>query len=163
MGRSHCPVIDRGGSMNGTYQSQSTVSVTFSYFKKTLASFAVLLAMLFVFLPTTQAQITGTITGSVADSSGAVVPGATVTLTNQDSRDRRVTVSNGEGYFSFASVVPGTYSVKVEFKGFKTFDQKDLVLQASDKRTVNATLEVGQTTDVVTVEAHTDLTPVDSG
>jgi len=149
--------------MNGTYQSQSTVSVTFSYFKKTLASFAVLLAMLFVFLPTTQAQITGTITGSVADSSGAVVPGATVTLTNQDSRDRRVTVSNGEGYFSFASVVPGTYSVKVEFKGFKTFDQKDLVLQASDKRTVNATLEVGQTTDVVTVEAHTDLTPVDSG
>jgi hypothetical protein len=149
--------------MNGTYQSESTVSVTFSHFRKSLASFAVLLAMLFVFLPTTHAQISGTITGSVADSSGAVVPGATVTLTNQDSRDRRVTVSNGEGYFSFGSVVPGTYSVKVEFKGFKTFDQKDLILQASDKRTVNATLEVGQTTDVVTVEAHTDLTPVDSG
>jgi hypothetical protein len=163
MGQDDRPVIDRGGSMNGTNQSEAIVSVTFSFLRKCVASAALLLAALFAFTPASHAQITGTITGSVADSSGAVVPGATVTLTNQDSKDRRVTVSNGEGYFSFGSVFPGTYTVKVEFKGFKSFEQKDLSLQVSDKRTVNATLEVGQTTDVVTVEAHTDLTPVDSG
>jgi hypothetical protein len=163
MGQSVCPVNDRGGSMNGTNQLGVIVSGNFSHLRRILTGAALILAVLFVFLPVSHAQISGTITGSVVDSSGAVVPGATVTLTNQDSRDRRVSVSNGEGYFSFASVVPGSYTVKVEFKGFKSFEQKDLTLQASDKRTVNATLEVGQTTDIVTVEAHTDLTPVDSG
>jgi hypothetical protein len=127
-----------------------------------LASF-LLLALAIMFTPASYAQISGTITGSVYDKTGAVVPNANVTLINQASADVRTTVSNGDGYFAFGSVQIGTYTVKVELKGFKTFQQKDIVLQASDKRNVNATLEIGQAAETITVEAQTDLTPVDSG
>jgi hypothetical protein len=119
------------------------------------------LALLFL-VPAAHAQITGTITGTVYDNSGAVVPGALVTLMNQMSRDVRTTSSDTAGYFAFPSVVVGTYNVKIEAKGFKAFQQTDIVLQAADKRNINATLAVGQTTEVVTVEARTDIIPVDS-
>jgi hypothetical protein len=127
-----------------------------------VARVVVLLGALLMVQPAAHAQITGTVTGTVADSSGAVIPGATVTLTNEASKDVRTTVSDSAGYFAFPGVLPGTYTIKVEMKGFKTFEQNGLALQASDKRNVNATLTVGQTSETVTVEAHTDLTPVDS-
>jgi hypothetical protein len=130
--------------------------------KYAVAAF-VLLALALLFQPASYAQINGTITGSVYDTTGAVIPGANVTLLNQASGDKRASVSNSDGHFAFGSVPPGTYTIKVEIKGFKTFLQPDLVLQASDTRNVAATLEVGQTIETVTVEAHTDLTPVDSG
>lgn len=122
-----------------------------------------LLALALLFQPASYAQITGTITGAVYDSTGAVVPNANVSLINQDTADVRTTVSNGDGYFGFGTVLIGTYTVKVEMKGFKTFQQKDLILKASDHQDVKATLEIGQAVETVTVEAHTDLTPVDSG
>lgn len=120
-------------------------------------------AMLFVCLPAAHAQITGTITGTVYDNTGAVIPGANVTLMDQATRTTRSTISDSAGYFAFPSVNPGTYTVKVEAKGFKAFAQPGIVLQATDKRNVNATLDVGQTTETVTIEAHTDIVPVDSG
>jgi hypothetical protein len=122
-----------------------------------------LLAALFVLLPAAHAQITGTITGTVYDNTGAVIPGASVTLTESSTQSIRTTVSDSAGYFTFASALPGTYTLKVEAKGFKTFEQPGIVLQASDKRNINATLQVGQTTETVTIEAHTDIVPVDSG
>lgn len=121
-----------------------------------------LLAMMFLFLPTAHAQITGTITGTVYDNTGAVIPGANVTLTEQSSQSVRTTVSDSAGYFAFPSLNPGQYTLKVEAKGFKSFEQPNIALQASDKRNVNATLEVGQATETVTVEAHTNIVPVDS-
>ncbi|HEX5424265.1 MAG TPA: TonB-dependent receptor, partial [Candidatus Acidoferrales bacterium] len=124
---------------------------------------AAVFAMLFLFLPAAHAQITGTITGTVYDNTGAVIPGASVTATEQSSGSVRTTTSDSAGYFTFASLLPGTYTVKVEAKGFKGFAQPGIVLQASDKRNINATLEVGQTTETVTIEAHTDIVPVDSG
>jgi Carboxypeptidase regulatory-like domain len=131
------------------------------YFRFAGVALVVLAALLF--LPVAHAQITGTITGTVYDNSGAVIPGANITLINQSSQDVRTSVSDSAGYFAFPSVLPGTYTVKIEAKGFKSFQQADIVLQASDKRNVNAILAVGQTTEVVTVEAHTDIVPVDSG
>jgi len=116
-----------------------------------------------ILAPISQAQNSGTIVGNVYDKTGAVVPNATVTLVNQASLDTRSTVSNGDGAFAFGTVVAGTYTVKVELKGFKTWIQTDLDLRATDKRAVNATLEVGQAAETVTVEARTDITPVDSG
>ena len=123
----------------------------------------VVLAALFLFSPVSHAQITGTITGTVSDSSGAIVPGASVSLQNEASKDMRGTVSDSAGYFAFPNVFPGTYTVRVESKGFKAFQQSGIEMQASDKRNVNVTLAVGQTTETVTVEAHTDIVPVDSG
>jgi Carboxypeptidase regulatory-like domain len=121
------------------------------------------LVVLFAPLPAAHAQITGTITGTVYDNTGAVIPSASVRLTDQATQSLRSTVSDSAGYFTFASVLPGTYTLKVEAKGFKSFEQPGIVLQASDKRNVNATLQVGQTTETVTIEAHTDIVPVDSG
>ena len=69
------------------------------------------------------AQSTGTLTGTVYDQAGAVVAKATVELVNEATQDTRKSTSNESGYFSFGSIPPGNYSVKVAatgFKGFKT-------------------------------------------
>ena len=86
----------------------------------------VLLALL-VFLPVAHAQTTATITGTVLDTSGAVIPNAQVTLTNEASADVRVVASNGDGNFVFPSLIPGSYTVTVELKGFKTSKQTGVV------------------------------------
>jgi len=79
---------------------------------------AVLATLVLPIQPSALAQTTSaTLTGTVFDASGAVVGNATVTLKNEASGDLRATVSNGEGYFSFAAVPPGTYSVIVEKDG----------------------------------------------
>lgn len=79
---------------------------------------------------------TATLTGTVFDASGAVVVSATVTLKNEASGDLRSTVSNSEGYFTFAAVPPATYSVSVEKEGFKVWEAKGIVLNSADKRNV---------------------------
>ncbi len=133
-------------------------------FKAGLAAIAfVIFAALCIAVPMAQAQNTGTIVGSVYDKTGAVVPDASVRLINQATQDERKTVSNGEGFFTFGTVLPGFYTVKVEAKGFKSFIQVDLELRTTDKRQVIATLELGQATETVTVEARTDIIPVESG
>ncbi len=149
--------------MKGQNKLGDIVNVDFTKLVRLAARAVLLLTAILMLMPAAHAQITGTITGTVSDSTGAIVPGAAVTLTNTGTRDVRVTTSDSAGYFAFPALVPGTYDVKVEMKGFKTFDQVGVVLQASDKRNVNATLTVGQSSETVTVEAHTDLVPVDSG
>jgi Carboxypeptidase regulatory-like domain len=154
----------RGDGLGGDMKSEYTLGIANRSLAVRFAVTAVVvLAALFVFSPVSHAQITGTITGTVSDSSGAIVPGASVSLQNEASKDMRGTVSDSAGYFAFPGVLPGTYTVRVESKGFKAFQQSGVEMQASDKRNVNVTLSVGQTTETVTVEAHTDLVPVDSG
>src|SRR5437588_7848522 len=68
-------------------------------------------------------QLTGTLSGTVTDSAGAVVPNAKVTMKNEASGDIRTSVSNGSGYFSITAVQPGSYSVSVEAPGFKTWQR----------------------------------------
>ena len=65
------------------------------------------------------AQTLGTITGEVKDSTGGVVPGATVTVVNKATNATRTTVSNEVGLFDFPALPPGTYTVKSELEGFK--------------------------------------------
>src|SRR5689334_11110741 len=82
----------------------------------------VLVTLVSPFQPAVLAQTTtATLTGTVFDASGAVVADAAVSLKNQASGDLRTTTSNGEGYFTFAAVPPGTYSVIVEKDGFSTW------------------------------------------
>ena len=65
------------------------------------------------------AQGTATIRGTVADASGGVLPGATVTITNSGTRDMRTAVTDDRGGYTFASLFNGTYEIKVELEGFK--------------------------------------------
>ncbi len=64
-------------------------------------------------------QTAGTITGEVKDSSGAMVTGATVTLTDQATNATRVATTNTDGLFVFPTLVPGKYSLQVKMSGFK--------------------------------------------
>jgi len=127
-----------------------------------LAMFAILAVL---GLTANAQQTTATLSGTVNDASGAVVPGAGVSLKNEASGDLRRTVSNGDGYFTFGAVPPGSYTVAVEMKGFNTWEAKSVVLNSGDSRAVtNIRLKPGATNEVVTVEASsTPITPIDSG
>jgi hypothetical protein len=114
-----------------------------------------------------QAQsLFATLTGIVSDSTGAVVPGAKVTLRNEESSSTRDTVTDNDGYFTFASVSVGnfTYEITVEAKGFSTYKGTGIALIGGDKRNLNITMALGSTSETVTVAGTADLAvPVDSG
>jgi len=75
--------------------------------------------------------VTGTISGTVTDSSGAIISGATARLTNEQTRNVRTGTSNEDGRFSFAAIQPGTYTIKIEQQGFQTLEQRNVVLSAN--------------------------------
>jgi hypothetical protein len=100
------------------------------------------------------AQMGGAITGTVIDSSGAVVPNAKIILKNQASGDLRNTVSNDVGFFNFASVGIGTYTVRIEAASFKAWEQRDVAVSAGGRVNIaDIKLEVGGGKEAVTVEA----------
>jgi hypothetical protein len=109
--------------------------------------------------------VTGSFTGTVQDSTGAVISAANVTLVNETTADTRKTVSNDSGNFTFPGLIPGTYTVTIDAKGFKAWKQTGLVLNAGDSRAIaGIALAVGAATDTITVESATqDVAPTDNG
>src|SRR5258708_36499901 len=71
----------------------------------------------------------GDITGEVSDVSGAVIPGATVIVTNQGTNASRQVMTNGAGVYSFPSLLPGIYQVRVEKAGFQSMVRSGIPLQ----------------------------------
>jgi hypothetical protein len=124
----------------------------------------ILLAALAV-TPTLAQQITGSLTGIVQDSSGAVVPGARVALINDASGVASRTETNEQGYFTIAGVFAGVYTLRVESDGFSALERPNVIFQPGDKRNLSdLVMQVGATTETVTVTGVMDvLTPVDSG
>jgi len=99
-------------------------------------------------------ETTGSISGTITDSSGASVKGASVTLTNTDrGQDLRTLKTNSEGFYTATSLPVGTYRVKVNASGFKGEIVTGLSLHVNDALTVNRTLVVGSTQETVTVTA----------
>src|SRR5262249_41443196 len=92
----------------------------------------------------------GTITGEVRDSTGAVIPGVTVTVMNKATNATRTTVTNTVGLFDFPALPPGMYSVKSELEGFKTATS-DVELQVQQTARVNFSLELGTISEPATV------------
>src|SRR5215471_16705260 len=93
------------------------------------------------------------VVGTVRDAQDAVVPSAVVTLKNVDTGVSQATESNEAGLFEFPNVRPGSYSVKVEKAGFKSFQQGPIVVSVDQRARVDTGLEVGETSTVLTVEA----------
>jgi len=117
-----------------------------------------------ILAPAGRAQVTATLSGTVQDASGGVIPGAQVTLTNEATQDSRVEQTNGTGLYAFPSLVPGTYDIKASAKGFKSSAVTGIVLNAGDARTVPAlNLTVGATSETVTVSATSEMIPVENG
>ena len=126
--------------------------------------FALLIAIGLVFTAsnaTAQSATSGSISGTVSDTTGAVIPGATVTITNTDrGEDIRVTKTNGAGFFTAEALPLGTYKVTITDAKFKTEVVTGLVLHAADELTVNQTLTPGGANEVVTVNATDNLVNV---
>ena len=98
-----------------------------------------------------------TLNGTVLDAAGAVVPGATVVIANNDTKvDSRATTTSA-GAYTLPYLPPGTYTIKVTAPGFRTASAENVVLRAAQTLTVNISLEVGQLTEQVTVSATPPL------
>lgn len=97
-------------------------------------------------------SVTGTISGTVTDPNGAVVGGANVTLVNDQNKDQRDQVTKEAGRFYFASLQPGTYTLKIEHAGFETSLRTKIVLSANEDLALgDLTMKTGQVTETVTV------------
>ncbi len=103
------------------------------------------------------AQNTGSITGVVKDSTGGVIPGADVIVTNTQTGVEARTVSSTDGAFQFPSVVPGSYLVAAELSGFKKNTTKPFELHVGDRLTFDLGLEVGGASEEVTVTATASM------
>jgi len=101
-----------------------------------------------------QVQTTSSIVGTVADSSGALMPGVGITVRNDDTGAVRETVTNDTGHYAVQALRPGKYSVTATLPGFKTAVVKGRELQVSIPATVNLVLELGDVTQEITVSAE---------
>ena len=113
-------------------------------------------ALLLLFAsPAVRAQSTfGTILGTVHDGSGAVIPGATVTLVNTGTMAQRVVTTDGSGSFVFSNIDIGNYSLSVLAQGFEKFTQTDIGIIARESRHIEATLQLGSQSQTITVVAQ---------
>ena len=106
-----------------------------------------------------EAQVTvGSIAGTVRDSSGAVVPGVTVTLTSEALIGGARTQKTDEtGFYKFLDLKPGEYVLKFEQQGFKTLSSSGIVISSGFQATVNVTLQVGQVSESILVSGEAPL------
>src|SRR6185312_14736100 len=92
--------------------------------------------------------------GTVTDPSSAVVPNASVTLTNTNTNQSRSATTDEGGRYSVVNVLPGTYSVKVAASGFKTFEKTGVNVEANTIGRVDVSLEVGAASQTVEVQSN---------
>jgi hypothetical protein len=117
----------------------------------------VMLAFLFV-AAFAAAQVTrATLTGTVTDPSGAIVPNARIVITNQETGAKTVVKSNSAGAYTAPYLTPGTYSETVSLQGFKTYVHTGLVLETEHTVTENIVMQVGSVSSSVTVQGATPL------
>jgi len=112
------------------------------------------IAMSFVFLGLPMfSQTFGEITGQVTDPTGAAIGGATITVTNVNTNASRSAVSTDAGVYSFPSLPPGTYNVRVERPGFKTSTSTGVEVQVQQTVRLDFTLAVGQVMESIEVSS----------
>jgi hypothetical protein len=97
------------------------------------------------------AGVGGSVSGTVRDESNAVVPGASVKATNVETGVQHQAATNGQGFYSFPNLPIGHYSIGMQKAGFQPYQRTGITLDADSALTVDAVLNVGETSDVVTV------------
>src|SRR5438093_274911 len=103
------------------------------------------------------AQATAQISGAVQDQSGAVLPGVEVTATQTETGVSRMTITNETGHYVLPNLPLGPYRLEAGLPGFRTFVQTGIVLQVNSNPTINITLQVGQVSEQVEVQANAGL------
>jgi hypothetical protein len=146
-------IIDSKSLINQRLEGSGNLSVLTS-----LTSWwpAVLLLLVFFALPS-QAQYRTSIQGAVTDPTGAMVPGATLTLKNQSTNETVVRTSNAEGIFNFNALPADHFTLVVTREGFQKKVLNDLQLIPEQANALNVTLEIGS--DTVTVTVNASLAP----
>jgi hypothetical protein len=120
------------------------------------ALWLLVIATFLVSSPLNAQNTSGSITGTVQDATGAVIPGAQVSLINQDQGVTQQTITNEAGIYVFSALPAANYTVSVELPGFKTYKKTDIKLFVNDKMGLPPViLEVGSQNESVTVEAQT--------
>jgi hypothetical protein len=99
----------------------------------------------------------GTLTGTVTDQSGAVVPNVIVTVISQDTRSVRTATTSGQGDYRVTNMLPGTYTISVQGTGFAGFTQKNVVVEVNREIRVDVTLQPAGVTQTVTVTQATPM------
>ncbi len=120
-------------------------------------------AAIIISSPAFAQSVTGNISGSVTDPNGAVVAGASVTLVNDQTKDKRDQVTNDSGRFNFASVQPGVYTLRIEHAGFETLLRTKVVLSANEGLALgDIALKTGQVSETVTVQSEGQIVEKES-
>src|SRR6266850_7287667 len=115
---------------------------------------ALVLGLALIFsMPAAAQRITGTLRGQILDPSGAAVPDAQVTATNQETGVSVKITTTSAGTYSFPSLIPGVYKVSVEAKGFKNFLKSEITVAANQDNVADANMDMGVATEVVEVSA----------
>src|SRR5438445_127584 len=99
-------------------------------------------------------QATAQISGTVRDSSGAVLPGVEITATQTETGIARTTVTNETGFYVLASLPLGPYRLEAALTGFRTFAQSGIVLQVNSNPMIDPIMQVGQVSETVEVQAN---------
>jgi hypothetical protein len=102
-----------------------------------------------------QAQFNASLTGTVQDSTGAVIPGAAVTLTNTATQQVRTLTTNASGVYTFSELAPGSYTVSATAANFSTGTVDNVAVVAETPRNVDVTLQPGKASETVTVNGDT--------
>ncbi len=132
-------------------------------FWRSVAFCCFVLALAFISLKPAQAQQTlGSMNGTVTDTSGAAIPGATVTVSDPEIGITRSTTTQQNGFYQIFNLPIGTYAVKVTHDGFQTAITNGIAVQEARATTANTALKVGQVTESVTVTANPLLNATDT-
>jgi hypothetical protein len=115
-----------------------------------------ILCLVVLFARGAYAQFSGTISGIVADPSGAIVPGAALTLLNTSTNEQRVATSSATGFYQFVSLAPGSYQLSTTMKGFST-SKTTFKLETNQTLNVPVSLAVGSSTEIIDVSSQAPL------
>src|SRR5262245_13828903 len=153
-------------SMRQTFFEEIIMRQT--YFKLALsakalgAMLAVLLTVSLTPNPADAQVLYGSLVGIVTDQNGAVVHGATVTITNKGTSQVREATTNSDGEYTITNVLPGVYDIKVTKQGFTTSTQTDLNISANNALRLDVAMKVGNVSDVVSVTAEATVLQTES-
>lgn len=119
------------------------------------------LVLLATVTPLAVAQITtATISGTVKDETGGVLPGVDIVVTSLETGLTRSTVSDSQGYFAVPGLAPGRYEARASLQGFATGVQSGIVLAVSQQAALTLTLKVGTASETITVSGESPLVEV---
>src|SRR5262245_53006425 len=146
------------------FRGTKEVRLVVDYKGKKSFHFSFVLLILVCFCLSAQAQLpTATISGTVKDATGAVIPGVAVAVTNVATGLTRSVQSGEDGSYRFSALPVGTYDIRAEQPGFQTKVERGLRIAVGDEAVLNISLEVGATAETVSVTAEAPIVNTTSG